>query len=416
VLALPGFVRTLRPPEPIFYDFFQDWASARFFQSGQPVYSDLRLALKTELGHDWDEKQRLPVHVNGHPPSSILLFLPFAALDYLDAFLVWNLCSLGALILSVWLLLAQRRIVTEARTLLPLAAVLLVANPLQEQLILGQLNLVLLLLVAGMWAAQRSGKPLVAGVCLGIATAIKVFPGFFLVYYALCGKWRVVVVGLLTLTGVTALTVLVLGPDTYRAFVTEVLPHLRQFEDYPENASLMGFWYKLFAGAGGFVQPLCQVPALARAATWGTNLAIFVVFCWCVRGGRAPAQEDLTFALATSVMLLLAPITWNHYLLLLLPALAIWWTAPEARRQRWAFLSIVAMWTLGPEWLGSLATPESASGIGPRFGPLHTLTVLSFSCYTLLAAFAFAVVVVRRSGLRKGAARSAYPAAVTSLG
>src|SRR5262249_14661186 len=141
------------------------------------------------------------------------------------------------------------------------------------------------------------------------------------------------------------------------------------------NVSLQGFWYKLFAGASGFVEPLSHLPALARAAAWGTNAVIVGLFCWQVRTRRA--HPALTFALAAVVMLLIAPIAWNHYLLLLLPALAIWWVSlPESPRLRWAFAGILVAWTMGPSWLWQLSQPET----GVRFSPLHTVTVLSITC------------------------------------
>ncbi|HLG51837.1 MAG TPA: glycosyltransferase 87 family protein, partial [Chloroflexota bacterium] len=77
-------------------------------------------------------------------------------------------------------------------------ALLLLCFPLWEQCRLGQLTLILSLLISGAWAAERSGYPRLAGVLLGTAASVKLFPGYLFIYYALRKRREVIVAGLLT--------------------------------------------------------------------------------------------------------------------------------------------------------------------------------------------------------------------------
>src|SRR5205085_11695577 len=100
--------------------------------------------------------------------------------------------SFLALGISLGLILRELSIGFSLWAVLPLTALLVTCFPLLDQLFHGQLNLVLLLLIVGAWTLERSGRPGWAGVLLGVATALKVFPGLLVLYYALRGQRRAV--------------------------------------------------------------------------------------------------------------------------------------------------------------------------------------------------------------------------------
>ena len=87
--------------------------------------------------------------MNAHPPSSVLLAFPFASLDFPTAFFAWNILSLFALAVSLWLLARGLNIPISGPAVLAVATTLLLSNPLIEQLRQGQLNLILLALLTG---------------------------------------------------------------------------------------------------------------------------------------------------------------------------------------------------------------------------------------------------------------------------
>src|SRR5262249_31666048 len=173
-------------------DFFQEWASGRNWLAGDPVYTSQDLTVPRYLGlrPDLDDPRR--IQFNGHPPSSVLLGLPLAALDFGTAFGLWSLVSLAALLLSLWLIVRGLEVPHCAWSLLPLVALLAVCFPFWHHMVHGNVNLVLLLFLTLTWSAARSGRLWLAGAWLGAATAVKLFPGFLILYFLARRQWRVV--------------------------------------------------------------------------------------------------------------------------------------------------------------------------------------------------------------------------------
>ena len=155
VLWIALFGVRLIPPYERLHDFAQDWSSARSFYVQKPIYMDLRRSLTLYLpdgrGND------LPEGVyNAHPPTSVLLALPFGMLDYDRAYLAWNFVSLLALGGSLWLIVRSAGLAYSPWSLLPMLTLLLMSHAFAQQLYHGQLNLILLLMVTGAWAAEDS--------------------------------------------------------------------------------------------------------------------------------------------------------------------------------------------------------------------------------------------------------------------
>ena len=83
-------------------DFFQDWASAKDWLDGRPIYGPLADSLNRFLDIQADNKKiTMDVHVNAHPPFSLFVVLPFAFLSYVPAMLLWNLVMLGLFVCSI---------------------------------------------------------------------------------------------------------------------------------------------------------------------------------------------------------------------------------------------------------------------------------------------------------------------------
>ena len=418
VLRGPAFFDTLQlanPPRTL-PDFFQEYAAARNWLDGRRIYEDHHDAAPRVVGVSLDDRRAL-VFVNAHPPTSVVVAIPFAKLAFADAFLTWNLVSLGALAASLWIVQRQLRIPISPWSAGPVVALVMLCFPLWEQCRLGQLKLILMLLVTGTWAAERSGRPWLAGILLGAAAAIKLFPAFLLVYYALRGRWRVVSAGILTVGALTALTAAVLGLDAYRDYFVKVLPAIQWFRVGWNNDSIWGFWSRLFDPAPehlrdrSLTEPLYYSPTLATSLSLASCLALIGVLAWVVRGEATSRQDDLTFSLAATAMLLVSPICWEHYLLLLLVPLAVVWVElPPTRFARALFLVILLAF-----WLGYPLMWTAFDLNGRTAKPLHSLTVLSYQFYALLAFFAL-VLLELRHGQGRGGPFGPGPAGTLALG
>jgi hypothetical protein len=405
----PAFVENLRPPRTLVYDFFQEWASARNRFEGLPVYADQNETVELYLGY------RAPhmLRYNGHPPTSVLLVVPLAGLAYSDAFLAWALVSLAALGLSVVLIVRQLPLGLTAWSVLPLLALLLLCNPFRQHLNQGQLNLVILLLLTAAWAAERSGRPVTAGALVGTATAVKLFPGFVFLYFVARRQGRALVAGAATVLVLTGLTVLVLGPDAYRDYITVALPNLEQYRVWWPNLSLAGFWHKLFNSAGSKVVPLWQNPALAWTATLLSALAVTGLTAWAAWRSRSRPECDLAFALVVEAMLLVSPITWDHYFtILFLPLFVVWHALTALGRPRLPFWILLAALWLSPlvYWQRAIPGVTIRNWHDQVATPAQALTALAAQTYALLLLFAFTLLVWHVQS-RRPAETSPIPAA-----
>ena len=392
------FVQKLRPPAGILHDFYQEWASARNYFEGLPIYAPQEETAVRYVGFDPALSTFPIIEYNAHPPTSVLLALPLAPLDYQDAFLTWSVLSLLALVATVVLIARQLPGVVTVWSILPLAALLLWCNGFRQQMNQGQLNVVLLLLLTGVWAADRSARPALAGALLGAATAIKLFPGFLFVYFLAHRQWRALAAGAVSLLVLTLLTIAVLGAECYRDYVTIALPSVGKYRVVWPNLSLTGFWHKLFNAEGSHVIPVWQNPALAWGATLATDALVTVLTAWCIVGSRSPRERDLAFALAMMAMLLVSPITWDHYFTLLLLALFLLWAwLPPSGILRWAFWPLLIGLGLPLIYYWWLAFPEiTMRNWHERIAsPRHVLTVLSVQTYLLVGLFLCTLVELR---------------------
>jgi hypothetical protein len=411
-----AFLADLRPPRDHPRDFFQEWASARNYLTGLPIYLPQLESYRRHLGYDQPPPDLLPY--NAHPPTLVLLALPFARLDYPDAVLVWNLLSLLALVVSVAWVVRGLRIPWSWWAVFPVVTLLMLCDPFRQQMIQGQLNLVLALLITAAWRDGRRGRDGRAGVWLGVATAVKLFPGFLLAHAAWRGRFRTAAAGTATVLLLTALTVGVLGTEAYRDYARVVLPGLQRYRNDATNLSVIGFWGKLcdpnnpwaseqdLLNEGGREQartlsswdrilPLYRSPTLARAGGLVSAAVVVLTLAWAVRPYRRLLDPDVAFALAVTAMLLVSPIVWNHYaLLLLVPFGVLWVRLPRgpARLVFWA--ALFALWVNFRRVFNLVVPGGEAVGI---IRPAQTLTVMSFQTYALLALFVLLLCEARRS-------------------
>ena len=363
---------------------------------------------KRQPGATWDirrtGRERIILEVNAHPPTSVLLALPLAGLTFSDAFLAWDLLSLVALGVSIGLVVTNLKIPFSLWSLLPTLTLLLLCEPVRSHLAYGQLNLYLLPLITGAWVANRSGRPWWAGSLLGLATAIKLFPGFLFLFFLVRKQWKVVLAGVAGFTVATLLTTAVLGPEAYRDYVQKALPQVGEWRSNWSNASLVGLWSKLFnpGTKGPHVTPLMHSPVLAHLASLVSCATVSILVAWVAWQARSQAQCDLAFGLMLVAMLLVSPMTWEHYLvLLLLPLAWLWQKLPATALSRSLFWGILVILWVPPHLMDCLYT-----GVRPTYrwsvptSPARTLLAFSWSLYALLGLLILGTVQAYRARMQ----------------
>src|SRR4051794_18467944 len=127
-----------------------------------------------------------------YPPLTPLIVVPVAWLPYPQARVVWLLVNWLCLTAAGGLLV--RILGGDRGALLTVAALWALSGTVAENLVLGQVNpLLLFLLVLAWWGISRN-RGSVAAVAIGLATALKLWPGVLLL--ALAPHWRRVAGGL----------------------------------------------------------------------------------------------------------------------------------------------------------------------------------------------------------------------------
>jgi hypothetical protein len=399
------------------HDFFQEWASGRNYLAGVPVYNPQKEVYVREfanLGFDPPPRDATPPDmnpVNAHPPASILVFLPLARVTYVTAFRIWSVVSIVMIAAAVILLRRELGPGPVHGFWIIVTLMLLFSFPLREQMYNGQLNPVLLLCITGAWIASRRDRDGLAGVLLGIAAAVKLFPLFLFIAPALRRRWSTLAAGAVTIIAANIVAVIVLGVGAYRDYVFNVMPALVVMQSSAYNASLVAFWKKLFDSPGvGFlpVHEWAHWPAVALIGLVLSAIAIIAAIAVSHRRARDREGVDLAFAAVILGMVLLSPITWPHgFLILLLPLVLL------ARRldgqhvaASLAFVCCLFLLTARPTWwLFRFQTTDYSFLHWVPPGGLWLITAEALQSYALVGVFVL-VVFSAISGSRSGTGHS----------
>jgi hypothetical protein len=303
-------------------DFTQDYVAAQAFRDGRSIYVELTQAELSASALRIERALIAPYPiVNFHPPFNALLFAPLTLLPYDQAVLLWSALSC-LLYLGIGLIvLRELQISLAPHWRLLLFGLGLCWYPFQTHVALGQLSLLVAACVIGCWALLRHGREELAGMLLGLACLIKLFPGLIILYLLLRRRWWAAGAALATFAAGNALALALVGSrDVIDYFVRMAPQDAAMHGSSPLNVALAGVIRRLFDG-GLWVSPLLAAPFIATVLIGLAGLGALVVLTRQI--GRMPqvaGKDDRAFALVCVAMLLISPITWWHvFPLLLLP-------------------------------------------------------------------------------------------------
>ncbi|HJR58451.1 MAG TPA: glycosyltransferase family 87 protein [Vicinamibacterales bacterium] len=287
------------------------------------------------------------------PPFQALFFAPFAAVAALDetaARLLWyglNVLCLGGGVwcwTSAWhasLAQSQRSHLVDHWA--PWAALLAILLPLQTNFEHQNMNPVLLAAIgAAVWALVKR-RDNSAGALIGFAAALKVFPALLILFLATKRKWRPFAAAVGTASLLTALPLLVYGRQ---AFIEQLRQWLQVgtggWPTRGANQSLIAAIDRLIPGEPAPVRAAANAPIEVMIFAAVAMIMVLAALP-LIRGRVSETALVPELAAVTTFAVLLSPIAWDHYWVLLFPAFLMVYTG--ASRELLGRNALVVFWT-----------------------------------------------------------------------
>nr|SBO91279.1 putative membrane protein [Nonomuraea gerenzanensis] len=243
-----------------------------------------------------------------YPPIAAMLAVLLAAMSWETAQWVWTAGVFVALAVTVWLSFRQALERESLRRYAPWAFALLMVMctylmPIRDQVRFGQVDILLVALCLADCVVRRPWWP--RGFLIGLATAVKLTPGVFLIYLLVTRQWRTLFMASFVAAVLTLLPFAVMPQDAADFWFRALLdPERLGANAATTNQSIRGMLIRLYL-----------------PQEWLTSLiwlvAVGVVGWFGFRGARDAYRAGDTFAAVALVGLmavLLSPVAWIHHL------------------------------------------------------------------------------------------------------
>lgn len=367
-------------------DFVQEYVLAKAIAVGDSPYEPVNVLTQRYLGvESWFPYPSL------HPPPVGLLFLPLSYLSYPTAVNIWLGLQVLCLVTSVYLLARGSGIRLGVWATPAIAAAMLAWYPFWDDLSWGQLNLLLLLILAAARLALLRDRPAAAGFLVGFAVLVKLFAWPLLLLFLLRRLWRALGAAVCTILVGYLASGWVIGFRWIPEYFMRIVPdHTRNVQGSIFNQSVWSIGLRLFSGTGAAAHNHDKVvappllPSDLAASVVSIALPIVVVLVACL-AARRQGGLDAAFGVMICTSILVSPLVWSHYLVLMaIPvAYVIAWLAAHrlpARETSEALLvgmllfPSVADWSAPMLWISGQAPTQSGSYVLP-FAPTLLMLV-----------------------------------------
>jgi alpha-1,2-mannosyltransferase len=304
----------------------------------QPLWSDPN-TLQTDFHYYYQAAQRFagggPLYLPSddviagfaYPPPAIVPFMALAKLPLGAAFLFLTLASVAALIIAsrMWCVYLRRHGMAIPRsTEIAITVIVLALGPSYMNVMIGQVN-ALVLVSAVAFIALAGSLPVVAGVCLALGVALKIYPVIMAVFGI---RNRVVwpALGWAVVAGsALAIVLLPLVPwSAYEAFFVQVLPtRLDRTAIHITNQSLTAFLERFHYPSELFLnwtgqQAVTVGPVIRIINTSVLGSAVVIVWNRAQQMPRPKAAAGLMALVAIN-----APLGWGHTYVMVLPLVTL---------------------------------------------------------------------------------------------
>jgi len=296
---------------------------------GQPLYTVLT-----------QPPQLLPFT---YPPAAALFAVPLALMPWPAAQLAWVPVIYVPLAVVIWLAFApllRRAGRLRAVVFAVIFAACAYLFPVRDEMRFGQVDMVLLALAVTDCAARAPRWP--RGALVGLATAIKLVPGVFIVYLWLSGRRRAAVTAAVTAAAWTLGAWLLLPRDSVTYWTSAIFQSGRLGSNSgTSNQSLRGILLREF------------LPGQAPGALWAV-LAVAVAIAGFALAGRLARQGREMEGIAVTALLwvLLSPVSWIHHLIVVVVVIGAILADGRSRTRAAIAAATAAFFALTIPWWG----------------------------------------------------------------
>lgn len=297
------------------YKLFFIWQQNGFVDF-KVYYEVTRTALVGGNVYSFNDKYLNNIPFN-YPPTTLLflLFLPLFSQPAASLLLVF--ISMSSLLGTLYLLTKMFFKPAQKWLVFFLSSVLFIQFfPTKFTLTLGQINLIILFLIVLSFYFYQKKKDIFSGLFLGIATLIKIFPGFLILFFLKEKKWKIIRSFLITCFLSVLLTVLIFKPVLLSNYFGQVGSNL-----FFKGGELSYFDQSL----NSFLLRL-NLPNLWRL---GLRLIFTIVSLWIFLRTKNKALSF--FALIFSILIFLPSFAWFHHYVILIPLLMFLWSQTKKK-------------------------------------------------------------------------------------
>jgi alpha-1,2-mannosyltransferase len=267
-----------------------------------------------------------------YPPPSLLVLWPLHFFDYDTGKGVLLVVNHLCLIFATWFILRKLFRAEFDRAPAPTAGALAIVyimmfDPTVVTLHLGQVNLLLLVCLCLTWhGLKRNAHALAIAVPLSLAIVIKTYPLVLLPLLVFRRRYAAVAWTLGLFVCYCIASYVLLPQNIWADWLQKAVPGGAEAHPGPWNQNIRSFVARAFL-PNNFSEPLLAWPAIVKPLI--ALLSLLVIAVTMLAGARiwfrrvGPSAIDLEFSLFLLMMFLIAPVSWEHHFVYLLPTLVL---------------------------------------------------------------------------------------------
>jgi hypothetical protein len=272
-------------------------------------------------------------------PTTALIFLPIANLDYQIARLIWIIFNLIILVIMFGLIIKRMKF---GGIWLPVVLILfLTFQPLYANISYGQVYIFIFCLLVLAWFSYLSNNETLLGIIMGSIFIFKTSGPFLWILFAIQKKWKSLILIFATAIILFATTLPLVGLDSWSAYGNKLLNYTSSPTlSVTAYQTIHSFFHHFFVFDEQWnPEPLINLPLAGKVLAMIFTLLILVV---TIIGAYKFKKSELAFGTFIIVGIILNPASIDyHFMLMLIPILILFnWLKNNPSLFLWAVFAI----------------------------------------------------------------------------